>query len=193
MSTMKDQASILKKLGITSLKPMQKEAFQVIEEQSEVILLSPTGTGKTLAFLLPLIKTLDHQLNEIQLVIVVPTRELAIQINTVVREMGTGFKTNVVYGGSLFSKDKTNLKHRPSILIGTPGRLADHLRRHTFQTDNIKSLVLDEFDKSLEFGFETEMKEIIHALYLVEKKVTLLRSPRHHRRTICLGWMLCRS
>jgi len=114
---------------------------------------------------------LDSQLNEIQLIILVPSRELAIQIEQVVREMGSGHKVNAVYGGRSGSKDKIELKHPPSILIGTPGRVADHIRRNIINTAYIKNLVLDEFDKSLEIGFEKEMKEIVSSLKAVTKKV----------------------
>lgn len=169
--SIKDQAAILKKLGIASLNPMQAEAQRVISSHSEVMLLSPTGTGKTLAFLLPLLEKLDRNLTEIQLLIVVPSRELAIQIEQVVREMGAGYKTNAVYGGRSGSKDRLEIKHRPAILIGTPGRVADHLRRENFATDFIHTLVLDEFDKSLEIGFEVEMEEILSALPKLQKKV----------------------
>ncbi len=170
MSTpLKSQAEILAKLGIQQLNPMQLAAKKAIESSNEIILLSPTGTGKTLGFLLPLIQGLDSTCEEIQLVIIVPSRELAIQIEQVMREMGTGFKVNAVYGGRAGSKDRIEIKHRPAVLIGTPGRVADHLRREAFDTAFIRTLVLDEFDKSLEIGFENEMKDILHLLPKVKK------------------------
>lgn len=169
--TMKNQREILDKLKIEQLNPMQEEARAVIHANSEVVLLSPTGTGKTLAFLLPVIQNLKKEETEIQTLILVPSRELAIQIEQVTREMGTGFKNNAVYGGRPFSKDKMDLKHKPAILIGTPGRVADHIRRGTFTTDSIHTLVLDEFDKSLEVGFEEEMSEIILSLPNLKKKI----------------------
>lgn len=150
---------------------MQEEAQLAIHSAPEVVLLSPTGTGKTLAFLLPLIAELDPEITEIQAMILVPSRELAIQIEQVIREMGTGYKANAVYGGRAASQDKLDLKHRPAILIGTPGRVADHLRRERFDTNFIKTLVLDEFDKSLEVGFEDEMSEIAAALRKLSKKI----------------------
>jgi len=167
----KTQKKILEKLKIEQLNPMQEEAKLAIHSHSEVVLLSPTGTGKTLAFLLPIIAELDAQNLNTQVLILVPSRELAIQIESVIREMGSGFKTNAVYGGRSGSKDKIDLKHRPTILIGTPGRLADHFRRETLSLSDINYLVLDEFDKSLEVGFENEMKEIIQALPNVKKKI----------------------
>ena len=167
----KEQQAILQKLNIHQLNPMQEEAIPAIEKNKNTILLSPTGTGKTLAFLLPIINGLDSHNNEIQALILVPSRELAIQIEQVVREMGSGFKVNAVYGGRPISKDKIELKHTPAILIGTPGRIMDHFRSERFSKRSIKTLVLDEFDKSLETGFEDEMKAIIHQLPSIEKRI----------------------
>lgn len=174
----KNQKSILNKLGIEKLNPMQLQTKQAIFSRSDVVLLSPTGTGKTLAFLLPLIEQLDTKSNEVQALILTPTRELAIQVEQVVREMGTGFKANAVYGGRPFTKDKSDLKHRPAILIGTPGRIADHLRRRTFDTNHIQTLILDEYDKSLEIGFESEMNEIVDRLPGLQQKI-LTSATRH--------------
>lgn len=169
--SIKDQKDILDKFSIEKLNPMQEEAQMAIHSNAEVVLLSPTGTGKTLAFLLPIIKELDANCAEIQVLIIVPSRELAIQIEQVARQMGTGFKVNCVYGGRSGTLDKIDIKHRPAILIGTPGRIADHLRRDNFTSHFIKTLVLDEFDKSLEVGFEAEMNEIIDLLPNIEKQI----------------------
>jgi superfamily II DNA/RNA helicase len=169
--TTKTQEEILSKLGIPQLNKMQEEAQLAISSSSDTVLLSPTGTGKTLAFLLPLLASLDSKIEEVQALIVAPSRELAIQIEQVLREMGSGYKTSVVYGGRLFSKDKIDLKHRPTILVGTPGRVSDHIQRDSFRTSFIKTLILDEFDKSLEVGFEKEMTSICSSLPKLEKKV----------------------
>jgi superfamily II DNA/RNA helicase len=170
-NSIKGQHDILTKLNIHVLNPMQEEAIAVIESTTNTILLSPTGTGKTLAFLLPIIKTLDPNCKEVQALIIVPSRELAIQIEQVVRTMGSGFKVNAVYGGRPMSKDKMEIKHVPSILIGTPGRIADHFSNERFSKNRIKALILDEFDKSLEDGFELEMREIINQLPHINKRV----------------------
>ena len=105
-NNIKEQKDILKKLNINELNLMQEEAISVITEKTNTILLSPTGTGKTLAFLLPIIKILDPECVDIQALILVPSRELAIQIEQVARNMGSGFKVNAVYGGRPMSKDK---------------------------------------------------------------------------------------
>ena len=170
-NSIKDQDDILKKINIHVLNSMQEEAISVINSTTNTILLSPTGTGKTLAFLLPVIKNLDPDCKEIQALILVPSRELAIQIEQVARSMGSGYKINAVYGGRPMSKDKIEIKHIPAILIGTPGRIADHFSNDRFSKTNIKILILDEFDKSLEVGFEQEMKEIISQLLYLNKRV----------------------
>ena len=177
-NSIKEQQDILSKLNIQALNPMQEEAVSVINDTINTILLSPTGTGKTLAFLLSVIKILDPECNDIQALILVPSRELAIQIEQVARSMGSGFKVNAVYGGRPMSKDKIEIKHVPSILIGTPGRIADHFSNDRFSKKNIKTLILDEFDKSLEIGFEMEMREIIGQLPHINKRV--LTSATHN-------------
>jgi superfamily II DNA/RNA helicase len=170
-NSIKDQQDIIDKLNIQSLHPMQEEAIAVISSNINTVLLSPTGTGKTLAFLLPLLNVLDPMNNEVQALIIVPSRELAIQIEQVARDMGTGFKVNAVYGGRPMSKDKIEIKHAPAILIGTPGRILDHFDANRFSKKSIKTLILDEFDKSLEDGFEDEMKAIIGLLPSINKRI----------------------
>lgn len=169
--SIKSQSQILAKLGIHKLNSMQEEALLAITSATNTVLLSPTGSGKTVAFLLPVLRELDATNNQVQVVIVAPSRELVIQIEQVVRQMGTGYKVIAVYGGRAFSKDKVELAHTPTIIVATPGRLADHLRNKSFETQSIKTMVLDEFDKSLEVGFEAEMREIIHYLPQIEKRI----------------------
>ena len=170
-NSIKNQQDILAKLNINSLNTMQEEAVSVIETTTNTIILSPTGTGKTLAFSLPLLKTLISDSKEVQALILVPSRELAIQIEQVIRSMGSGYKVNAVYGGRPMSKDKIEIKHTPAILIGTPGRVLDHFNNERFSLKYIKTLVLDEFDKSLEDGFELEMKGIIGKLANINKRI----------------------
>ncbi|MDO6601805.1 DEAD/DEAH box helicase [Arenibacter palladensis] len=170
-NNIKDQEDVLAKLNIQQLNPMQEEAIAVIGKTTNTVILSPTGTGKTLAFLLPLIETLDPNIDEVQALILVPTRELAIQIEQVVRNMGTGYKVNAVYGGRPMSKDKIEIKHNPSILIGTPGRILDHFDSDRFSKESIETLVLDEFDKALEIGFEVEMSAILNELPNIKKRI----------------------
>lgn len=170
-NSIKEQQEILEKLNIFQLNEMQEESLSVIKNTTNTVILSPTGTGKTLAFLLPLIERLDPECNDVQALILVPSRELAIQIEQVIRNMGTGYKVNAVYGGRAMSKDKIELKHTPAILVGTPGRMSDHFVQERFSTDYIKTLVLDEFDKSLEIGFEDEMQEVIVGLNHLNRRI----------------------
>ncbi len=168
---LKNQEQILRKLGIEALNPMQEEATLAIAHADDVVVLSPTGSGKTLAFLLPVLAQFDASLQQVQGLVLVPSRELAIQIETVARDMGTGFKVNAIYGGRPIAKDMEDLKHPPALLIGTPGRISDHMKRGTFSKRHLHFLVLDEFDKSLEIGFAEEMKAILEAVPQIRKRV----------------------
>jgi superfamily II DNA/RNA helicase len=161
----------LEKFNISALNPMQIEARKAISDGSDVVLLSPTGSGKTLAFLLPLIERLDPKVEGIQAIVLVPSRELAMQIEQVARQMGSGYKINAVYGGRSGQMDKADLKTKPALLIGTPGRIADRFRRDDLDLKGVKTLVLDEFDKSLEVGFEREMSEIVRSLPTVNQRL----------------------
>ncbi len=164
MKNLREKSSILAKLGIESLNRMQEESREALSQGRDLLLLSPTGSGKTLAFLLPLIEKLPPQPQALAILILCPSRELALQIEQVARQMGSGLKVNAVYGGRPIARDKEELQHTPQILIGTPGRVADHLRRGSFDISQLSTLVLDEFDKSLETGFESQMKEIISSI-----------------------------
>jgi superfamily II DNA/RNA helicase len=163
--------SILSKLKIKSLNEMQLASIEAIGKHNNVLLLSATGSGKTLAYLLPLIKLLNPVHTNTQAIIIVPSRELALQIESVFKSMGTNLKITCCYGGHLRETEENNLKQAPALLIGTPGRLADHIRRGNITIDTIETLVLDEFDKSLELGFRDEMSFIIGALKSIKKRI----------------------
>ena len=149
---------------------MQQAAITAAKK-SDVILLSPTGSGKTLGFLLPLLGLLDPNIPTVQALIMVPSRELALQIEQVFRTMGTGFKVNCCYGGHPVKIERNNLSQPPAVLIGTPGRIAHHLRRNSFSTDTIHTMILDEFDKALEFGFQEDMAYIIKQMPAIKKRM----------------------
>jgi superfamily II DNA/RNA helicase len=161
----------LSHLRIKALNPMQEAALEANASHDDVVLLADTGSGKTLAFLLPIAQRLDKTKSVCQALIVVSTRELALQIEQVFKNMGTGFKITCCYGGHLRETEENNLKQAPSVIVGTPGRLADHLRRGNIVTTDIETLVLDEFDKSLEQGFEAEMSFIISSLPALKKRI----------------------
>jgi superfamily II DNA/RNA helicase len=163
--------NILLNLGLERLNEMQVTAHETILKEANILLLSPTGSGKTLAFLLPIFELLDPEIKATQCLILVPSRELGLQIEQVWKKMGTDFKVNVCYGGHAIETEIKNLSNPPAVLIGTPGRIADHLERGTFQTSAIVNLVLDEFDKSLQLGFHEEMSFIISKLNHLNKRI----------------------
>jgi ATP-dependent RNA helicase DeaD len=163
--------NILLNLGIENLNEMQEVAQSTILNDNNVLLLSPTGSGKTLAFLLPIFEILQEEISTVQCLILVPSRELGLQIEKVWKKMGTHFKVNVCYGGHSIETEIKNLSNPPAVLIGTPGRIADHIDRGTFKTDTVQTLILDEFDKSLQLGFHEEMSFIIGKLSKLNKRV----------------------
>jgi superfamily II DNA/RNA helicase len=163
--------NLLLNLGIDSLNEMQLAAQETIVNDSNILLLSPTGSGKTLAFLLPIYELLDEYVAGVQCLILVPSRELGLQIEQVWKKMGTTYKVNVCYGGHSIETEIKNLSNPPAVLIGTPGRIADHIDRGTFKVDRIQTLVLDEFDKSLQLGFHEQMSFIIGKLSKLNKRV----------------------
>jgi len=165
--------NILSNLEIEALNPMQLAAGNAINTTNDVILLSSTGSGKTIAFLLPVVEALNPSINKVQTLILVPSRELAMQIGDVFRKMATGFKVTLCYGGHLRETEENNLIQPPAVIIGTAGRVADHIRRNNFELDKITTLVLDEFDKSLELGFREEMAFIIGSLKAIEKRILI--------------------
>ncbi|MDY5435032.1 DEAD/DEAH box helicase [Bacteroides pyogenes] len=166
--------SALRNLKIESLTPMQDAALEQGTGRKDLILLSPTGSGKTLAFLLPLLLSLKKDDDRVQALILVPSRELALQIENVFKEMGTPWKICCCYGGHPIAEEKKSIAgNRPALIVGTPGRMTDHLSKKNFDVSGIHTLVIDEFDKSLELGFHDEMAEIITQLPGLRKRMLL--------------------
>ena len=162
---------ILDNLQIEALNEMQLAALKANDDSNNVILLSTTGSGKTLAFLLPIVQLLTKESKKVQALILVPSRELAIQIDEVFRKMATGYKVTCCYGGHKRETEENNLLQAPAVIVGTPGRVADHIRRSNFKVEDITTVVLDEFDKSLELGFQEEMSFIIGSLPNIKKRI----------------------
>jgi superfamily II DNA/RNA helicase len=165
--------AVLKKLGLEKFNAMQIKAHSTIAVHPEVVLIAPTGSGKTIAFLYPLIHIFKHKINQVQCLVLSPTRELCIQIEQVWKKMGTGFKVNACYGGHNMQVEIKDLSMAPALLIGTPGRIADHIKRGTFNTQCVTILVFDEFDKSLELGFQEDISFIVNQLEKLERKILL--------------------
>lgn len=144
---------ILSNLKIEQLNAMQQASLSAAGEGKDVILLSPTGTGKTLAYLLPLVQILKPGVEGVQAVVLVPSRELALQIEQVFKSMGTAFSVMSCYGGRPAMEEHRTMKNiRPSVIIATPGRMNDHLNKQNFEASAVGTLVIDEFDKCLELS-----------------------------------------
>jgi ATP-independent RNA helicase DbpA len=162
---------VLSNLKIAYLNDMQQASVAAADKGKDIVLLAPTGSGKTVGFLLPLLKNLKPQIKGVQALILVPSRELALQIEQVFKLMGTGFKVNCCYGGHPVRTEKNNFEEPPAVLIGTPGRIAYHLRKENFDESTITTLVLDEFDKALEFGFQEDMAYIIGKMLSLNQRI----------------------
>ena len=162
---------ILERLNITALNQMQLDTQQAIKAKKDVMVLSATGSGKTLAFLLPIISQLEQNLGKVQALVIVPTRELALQIEQVFRSLQSGFKATCIYGGHSTKTESLSLSETPSVIIGTPGKISYHIRNENFDPLDVEFLVLDEFDKSLELGFQVEMEMIIENIIHVKQKI----------------------
>ncbi len=164
------ESQVLENLGIEKLNDMQIAAIAAFEKESDIVLISPTGTGKTLGFLLPLFQSFDNSAINIQAVILVPARELAIQIESVFKQMSTGFKVNCCYGGHSITTEINNLSVPPALLIGTPGRINDLIGKGHLNLKNVSTIILDEFDKSLELGFQEDMTKIMSQMPAIQKR-----------------------
>jgi superfamily II DNA/RNA helicase len=164
-------AKVLENLKFDSLNEIQSAMMNKGLQAENIVLHSPTGSGKTVAYLLPALHYIKPDSTGIQGLILVPSRELAMQIEQVFRTMNTGFKVSCCYGGHMIKTERNNFIEPPVLLIGTPGRIADHLRREHFNPGTIHLLVLDEFDKSLEMGFSDEMSYIINQLPNIKKRI----------------------
>lgn len=164
----------LNKLGISDLNAMQQDTLQTVRKGSSVVLLSPTGSGKTLAYLLPLLKKLDAKNDNLQALIIVPSRELAMQTVDVARRLCSELRIAACYGGRPAMEEHQQMRGlRPHVVAATPGRLLDHLQKGNLLTEEVNTLVIDEFDKSLELGFREQMHSIISLLPNVKQRILL--------------------
>ena len=174
-----DIQKILTKLHISELNEMQQHAAEaILGSDGDVVLLSPTGTGKTLAYLLPLAQVIDNSQFTIdnwpQALVITPGRELALQSDNVLKSMGCGLRSVACYGGRAAMDEHKVLKEvQPHIVFGTPGRLNDHLDKDNISRYAIRYLVIDEFDKCLEMGFQQEMQKLIKSLPGLQRRILL--------------------
>ena len=170
-----DIQKILTKLHISELNEMQQHAAEAITgSDGDVVLLSPTGSGKTLAYLLPLVQLLDSTTNLVQALVITPGRELALQSHQVLQSMGCSLRSTACYGGRAAMDEHKVLKEVcPQIVFGTPGRLNDHLDKENISRYGIRYLIIDEFDKCLEMGFQAEMQRLIKSLPGLQRRILL--------------------
>lgn len=163
---------INERLGISDLNDLQKSVLKNLKISSSAIIYSPTGSGKTLAFSVTLLKALKNfDTEKLQAVIIAPSRELVIQISDVIRPIAPDYKVTSLYGGHNVADEKNSLQNVPSIIVGTPGRLLDHANRGNIDLTNVRQLILDEFDKCLELGFEDEMRKLLKKMPNLSRKI----------------------
>lgn len=150
--------------GYTEPTPVQELCIPPMMEGKDVIAKAPTGSGKTMAFGIPIVEKIDKDSETVQAVILAPTRELAMQITEELREVAVchnGIRLVCLYGGQPIQKQIQVLKRKPQIVVATPGRLGDHLKRHTVSLKNVKVAILDEADRMLDMGFRADVTHLL--------------------------------
>ena len=182
------------KKGYVEATPVQTGAIPHFMEWKDVIAKAPTGTGKTFAFGIPMVEHIDPENNSIQALVLAPTRELAIQIQDELRDL-CAFKEGVrvvcLYGGQPIDKQITQLKKSPQIVVATPGRLMDHMKRHTVRLDKVQTVVLDEADRMLDMGF---VRDVTHILDKMPKRRNLgMFSATISREVLDISWVYQRD
>ena len=184
----------LDKKGYTRATPVQGGAIPCFLEWKDVVAKAPTGTGKTFAFGIPMVEHVDVQSQEIQGLILAPTRELAIQIRDELRDL-CAFKEGVrvvcLYGGQPIDKQITQLKNKPQIVVATPGRLMDHMKRHTVRLDKVQTVVLDEADRMLDMGFIQDVTRILDKM--PQRRNLGLFSATISREVMDISWVYQRD
>ena len=163
MNKIEDVPGFLAQAIGKKLLPLQEKSIKAVEQSNKIQLYAPTGSGKTIAFFGALLEAKNtYKWNKA--LVIVPTRELALQIGEVFTQLKTGMKSLVCYGGHSFKSEVNSIQGNPEVIIGTPGRIADHIRRESFEANEIQALVIDEVDKVLELGFKKEVNEIKEAI-----------------------------
>lgn len=182
------------KMGFDEMTSVQAETIPPMLDGKDIIAKAPTGTGKTCAFGIPIIEHIDLEDEQVQALILCPTRELCVQIYEEMKKLALykqGVRIACVYGGQQIDRQINALKKRPQIVVATPGRLKDHLNRHTIRLDGVRTAVLDEADRMLDMGFVREVTAILDKL--PEKKQVALLSATISREVMDIGWMYQRD
>lgn len=164
--------AVRQRMGIDNLNDMQRQALNVWKSGGgDLVLYSPTGTGKTLAFALCLLQALKPPMQQLQAVVLAPSRELVMQTAEILRSLASGYKVTPCYGGHAVNDEKASLAVTPDIIVATPGRLLDHQHRGNIDLGGARLLVLDEMDKSLELGFEDEMRKLMKKMPRLNRRI----------------------
>ncbi len=184
----------LAKKGYKQATPVQGGSIPYFMQWKDVIAKAPTGTGKTFAFGIPMVEHINPESNDIQGLVLAPTRELAIQIQDELRDLcqfKEGVRTICLYGGAPIDKQITALKKRPQIVVATPGRLMDHMKRRTVRLDKVETVVLDEADRMLDMGF---VRDVTHILDKMPQRKNLgMFSATISREVMDISWVYQRD
>ncbi len=185
---------VLMERNITMSTPVQAGCIEPMRQWKDVIAKAPTGTGKTFAYGIPIIEHIDPSDESVQAVILSPTRELAIQITEEMRSLATylpGIRTVCLYGGAPIGRQIDTLKKHPQIVVATPGRLADHMKRRTVRVDTAQTVVLDEADRMLDMGF---VQDVTRLLDRMNKRRNLgMFSATISREVLDIAWVYQRD
>ena len=184
----------LDKKGFVQATPIQGGAIPFFMEWKDVVAKAPTGTGKTFAFGIPMVEHIDPASDAVQGLVLAPTRELAIQIRDELRDLCAfreGVRTVCLYGGQPIEKQLTQLKSRPQIVVATPGRLMDHMKRRTVRIDKVQTVVLDEADRMLDMGFIQDVTRILDKM--PNRKNLGLFSATISREVMDISWVYQRD
>ncbi|MDE6581458.1 MAG: DEAD/DEAH box helicase, partial [Duncaniella sp.] len=178
--------NIRQRLGIAELNDMQRR-MAALDTTGAVTLAAPTGSGKTIAFAIPFLRSLGNPDGRIRGVVIAPSRELVLQIVEVMRPVATDFRVLALYGGHSVEDEVKSLSVTPDIIIATPGRLLDHVKRGNVALGDVVTVVLDEYDKSLELGFADEMKRLVKKmtrarLYILTSATPMAELPDYFPR-----------
>lgn len=181
---MKTINELSEKIGINHLNEMQGAVVKAIQHTNDnIMVLSPTGSGKTLAYLLPLVCMVDSTSDDLQAIVIVPGRELALQSLNVLRSLGNDVRGYACYGGRPTMDEHRQLRQlKPHIIFATPGRMNDHIDKDNVDVDSVKWIIIDEFDKCLEMGFHEEMSYLINRLPFKARQILLSATPAEEMR-----------
>lgn len=184
----------VRRLGFTEPTAIQSKTIPVMMNGYDIIAKAPTGTGKTVAFGIPILETIDEQLADLQALIMAPTRELALQITDDLTDLAAtrpGIRITSIYGGQSIQVQLDQLRHRPQIVVATPGRLIDHLRRRTLHLSDVRIAVLDEADRMLDMGFVRDVRSILDRMPRVDQLAMF--SATMSRAVMDISWIYQRD